>query len=65
MPKKKEEENFETKLESAKAVLETLMKPDITLADSVKAYEKGMQELADAQAILENAVLKIKEIKNS
>ncbi len=64
MPKK-EEENFETKLESAKAVLERLMQPDITLADSVKAYEKGMQELSDAQAILENAVLKIKEIKNS
>ncbi len=64
MPKK-EEENFEIKLESAKSVLETLMKPDITLADSVKAYEKGMQELSDAQAILENAVLKIKEIKNS
>ena len=58
-------ENFEKKLESAKSVLETLMKPEITLADSVKAYEKGMKELSDAQAILENAVIKIKEIKNS
>ena len=61
MPK----ENFETKLENAKTVLETLMKPEITLSDSVKAYEKGMKELSDAQAILEDAVIKIQEIKNS
>ena len=61
----KKQENFEEKLESAKGVLETLMKPEITLADSVKAYEKGMKELSNAQAILENAVLKIKEIKNT
>ena len=61
MPK----ENFETKLENAKTVLEILMKPEITLADSVKAYEKGMKELSDASAILENAVIKIQEIKNS
>ena len=61
MPK----ENFELKLENAKTVLETLMKPEITLSDSVKAYEKGMKELSDAQAILENAVIKIQEIKNS
>lgn len=58
-------DNFETKLENAKAVLETLMKPEITLADSVKAYEKGMKELSEAQAILEDAVIKIKEIKNN
>ena len=58
-------ENFEEKLESAKGILETLMKPEITLADSVKAYEKGMKELSDAQNILENAVIKIKEIKNT
>jgi len=58
-------ENFETKLENAKGILETLMKPEITLADSVKAYEEGMKELSDAQAILEDAVIKIKEIKNN
>jgi len=58
------QENFEEKLESAKSVLETLMKPEITLADSVKAYEKGMKELSEAQAILEDAVVKIKEIKS-
>jgi len=56
---------FETKLENAKGLLETLMKPEITLADSVKAYEKGMKELNNAQTILENAVIKIQEIKNT
>jgi len=61
MPK----DNFENKLDNAKNILETLMKPEITLLESVKAYEKGMKELSDAQVILENAVLKIKEIKNN
>ena len=59
----KETENFEKKLDSAKEILETLMNPDITLEDSVKAYEKGMSELTKAQKILENAVIKINEIK--
>ena len=61
MPK----DNFEVKMENAKTVLETLMKPEITLSESVKAYEKGMKELSEAQTILEDAVIKIKEIKNS
>jgi exodeoxyribonuclease VII small subunit len=56
-------EKFETKLESAKKILETLMNPEITLEESVKAYEKGMSELSDAQKMLEDAVIKINEIK--
>lgn len=59
----KESIGFESKLESAKKVLETLMNPEITLADSVKAYEKGMSELSEAQKILEEAQIKITEIK--
>ncbi|MDA7817273.1 exodeoxyribonuclease VII small subunit [Sulfurimonas sp.] len=59
----KEEIGFEDKLDSAKEILETLMKPDITLEDSVKAYEKGMKELTQAQKILEEAEIKITEIK--
>lgn len=55
--------DFEAKLESAKQTLEILMNPEITLQESVKAYEKGMKELSDAQKILENAQLKITEIK--
>lgn len=56
---------FENKLESAKKTLEILMNPEITLQDSVKAYEKGIKELQDAQKILEDAQIKITEIKNS
>lgn len=62
---KKETQNFEDKLINAKKTLETLMKPEITLEDSVKAYEDGMKELNDAQKILENAQIKITEIKAS
>lgn len=58
-------EDFESKLQSAKEILETLMDPQITLEDSVKAYERGMSELETAQKILENAEIKIKEIKGN
>ena len=58
-------ESFEIKLENAKKILETLMQPEITLEDSVKAYEQGMKELNEAQKMLENAQLKIQEIKAS
>ncbi len=58
-------EEFESKLENAKKILETLMNPEITLKESVKAYEKGMKELSDAQKILEDAQIKINEIKGS
>jgi exodeoxyribonuclease VII small subunit len=54
---------FESKLQNAKKILETLMNPDITLSDSVKAYEKGMKELTQAQKILEEAEIKITQIK--
>ena len=57
-------ENFETKLENAKAILEKLMDPEITLDDSVKAYEKGMTELKAAQEMLEKAQLKVTQMRN-
>jgi len=56
-------QDFETKLESSKKILEVLMNPEITLQESVKAYEKGMKELSDAQKMLEDAQIKINEIK--
>lgn len=62
---KEKAQDFESKLDTAKEILETLMKPEITLQDSVKAYEKGMKELSDAQKILEDAQIKITEIKGS
>lgn len=57
------ESDFEMKLENSKKILESLMNPEITLEESVKAYESGMKELQEAQKILENAQIKIQEIK--
>lgn len=57
--------DFESKLQNAKEILEKLMNPEITLEDSVKAYEQGMKELSDAQKMLEDAQIKINEIKGS
>jgi len=61
------EENidFETKLENAKKILERLMDPEITLEESVKAYDSGMKELHSAQKLLEEAELKIQTIKQN
>ncbi len=56
-------EDFEVRLEKAKVVLEKLMNPEITLSDSVKAYEEGMNELQEAQKMLENAQLQIENIR--
>jgi len=60
----KETQNFEAKLDSAKKVLEILMNPEITLQESLKAYEQGMSELSTAQKMLEEAEIKINEIKS-
>jgi len=61
----KETTGFEEKLEKSKKILETLMSPEITLENSVKAYEAGIKELNDAQKLLEYAQIKIQEIKAS
>ena len=61
--KGKEAQGFEQRLSNAKETLETLMNPDITLEESVKAYERGMKELKEAQKILEDAQIKINIIK--
>ena len=56
-------ENFEVKLERAKEILDKLMNPEITLSDSVKAYEAGMKELNAAQKMLEEAQLQVEIIR--
>lgn len=55
--------DFEKKLESAKAVLEKLMDPELTLDQSVKSYKEGMKTLQDAQSILESATLEFEKIQ--
>ena len=62
---KKDIDSFEIKLDNAKNILQTLMNPDITIENSVQAYENGMKELSKAQEILESSQLKINEIKAS
>ncbi len=57
--------SFEEKIEKAKKILEKLMQPEITLADSVKAYEEGIKELNEATKMLTEAKLKVQEIKQS
>ncbi|MDD2838091.1 MAG: exodeoxyribonuclease VII small subunit [Sulfuricurvum sp.] len=59
-----EEENFETKIANAKAILEKLMDPALPMNESVKAYEEGMKELKSAENMLEKAQLQIQIIKN-
>lgn len=55
--------DFEKKLENAKAVLEKLMDPELTLDQSVKSYKEGMKTLQDAQRILEEATLEFEKIQ--
>ncbi len=56
--------DFESRLEKAKTILEKLMDPEITLENSIKAYEEGMKELKEAQKMLEEAQLKVTQIRN-
>lgn len=58
-------ETFEEKLEYSKALLEKLMKPDITLEDSVKLYEEGLKNIKEAQQLIEDAKTKISIIEQS
>ena len=56
-------EDFEKKLEHAKVILQKLLENDITMSDSIKAYEEGMKELQEAQKLLEEAALHVETIK--
>ncbi|MCX6073248.1 MAG: exodeoxyribonuclease VII small subunit [Campylobacterales bacterium] len=56
--------SFETKIVNAKAILEKLMDPTLPMNESVKAYENGMNELKEAEKMLEQAQLQIQIIKN-
>jgi exodeoxyribonuclease VII small subunit len=58
-------ETFEEKLEYSKELLEKLMKPDITLEDSVKLYEEGLKNIKEAQQLIEDAKTKISIIEQS
>ena len=57
------ENDFEGRLEEAKKILEKLMNPELTLEESVKAYESGTNALKEAQKILEDAREQIEKIR--
>lgn len=58
------ENDFEGRLEEAKAILEKLMNPELTLEESVRAYEAGTKALKEAQQILENARKQVEQIRS-
>lgn len=56
---------FEEKLAHSKALLDELMKPDMTLEASVKIYEEGLQNIKEAQKLIEEAQTKITIIEQA
>ena len=63
-PQESQEDEFETMLEKAKAVLNKLNSQEVTLKESLALYESGMRYLKDAQEILEQAKLQYQEFKD-
>lgn len=59
------EKSFEERLEDSKALLEKLMDPEITLDASVKLYEEGLDNIKQAQKLIEEAKTKITVIEQS
>ncbi len=57
------EGGFEEQLEQSRKILEKLMDPEITLEESVRLYEEGMETIRHAQKMIEEAKLKVKEIE--
>ena len=54
---------FETKIQKAKEILDELMKQDIPLAKSVELYKEGMKLLKEAQKMLEEAKAQVEIIQ--
>jgi exodeoxyribonuclease VII small subunit len=58
-------ETFEEKLSYSKELLEKLMNPEITLEESVKLYEEGLQNIKEAGKLIEEAKTKITVIEQA
>jgi len=59
-------DTFEKKLDASKEILNKLMDPAITLEESLKLYENGLEQIKKAQKMIEEAKVKIETIeKNS
>ena len=55
--------DFESKVEAAKKIMDRLMDPEIALQESVKLYKEGMALLKEAGEILEKAKLEVETIE--
>jgi len=62
MENRTNKESFENKIEIAQQLLEKLIDPNITLSQSVDIYKKGINELTDAQKLLDEAKLEFEEL---
>ena len=58
-------DTFEKKLEASKRILNQLMDPAITLEESLKLYENGLQQIKAAQEMIEAAKVKIEIIEKN
>ncbi|MEA1914958.1 MAG: exodeoxyribonuclease VII small subunit [Campylobacterota bacterium] len=65
MSEEKQEISFESKIDEAKKLLDTLLDPQITLSNSVEVYKKGMAELQSAQELLDDAKLQFEELNKA
>jgi len=58
-----ENENFEGYLAQSKSLIEKLSAPGVTLEESVKLYKEGMETIAKAQKLLQEASLEIVQMQ--
>jgi exodeoxyribonuclease VII small subunit len=58
-------DTFEIKLEESKKILNQLMNPEITLEESLKLYENGLNKIKEAQKMIEEAKVKIQTIEKN
>ncbi len=56
---------FEEKLAHSNALLERLRMPDMSLEESVKIYEEGLNSIKEAEKLIEEAQIKITTIEQS
>lgn len=58
----KERQSFEDALKQLESIVEQLESQEITLEDSVKLYEKGMELSKMCNEVLQQAELKIQQV---
>ena len=58
-------ETFEQRLELSKEILNRLIDPSITLQESIKLYEEGLNHIKEAQKMIEEAKVKIQTIEQN